>query len=200
MANSKRKCKQCKEYFLASESIKTPAGTFCSLDHAIKFANESTKKAKERAAKKEKQKQTEFDKVRKKNLMTRGEWYKKLQVVFNQYIRERDKNEPCCTCGTTKTNIQYHAGHFYAVGAGGGDRRRFEQTNVHKQCSTCNNYLSGNVLAYRRFIISKYGQEHYDYLKNINNFPLLKDKFPHWSDIENEITRLRQEIKKLKNQ
>lgn len=183
MAVKKHRCLYCKEFF--EDTIKTRVGRFCSFDHAIAYANKKTQKA-------EKKEQKKKDTQRKKELMSRAEWYNKLQGLVNQYVRlVRDVNESCCTCGTTNPNIKYDAGHY--IPQKGYDPRRFELTNIHKQCSVqCNQHGSGRRAEYEEFIIRKYGKEHLDWLKNETNHKSLKEAFPHWQDIENEIKRYRQ--------
>ena len=42
---------------------------------------------------------------------------------------------------------------------------RFEPLNVNKQCSACNNHLSGNIVEYRKALINKIGLEHLEWLE-----------------------------------
>ena len=89
-------------------------------------------------------------------LKTRSDWLKDAQVVFNQYIRERDKLEPCISCSRHHQG-QYHAGHYLSTGA--RPNLRFVENNVHKQCQPCNTHLSGNLINYRINLIQKIGVE-----------------------------------------
>lgn len=182
MANKSRRCTYCKEYKLATDGVKHPAGFFCNFDHAIKYANKKTTKTKQKKERAE-------TKQRKKELMTRSQWYDRLQKLVNQYITKvRDINEPCCTCGTSNPSIKYDAGHFFTRAA--RSDIRFELTNIHKQCSVrCNQHGSGMRNEHEKFIIEKYGQDHLDWL--ILEKPPLKEQFPNWQDIESEILRYR---------
>lgn len=94
----------------------------------------------------------------KARAMTWTAHIKELQdKYFNPYIRERDKNEPCISCKTTK-DVQYHAGHYMA--AGNYSFLRFNEDNVHKQCGkNCNKELHGNLHEYRINLIKKIGLE-----------------------------------------
>ena len=186
MANSKRECKYCKEY--SAEFIKVPAGTFCTFDHALKFANEKQSRDAKRARSKADRKDRATTKQRKKELMTRTEWYNKLQTLVNQYVKYRDRNEPCCTCGTTNPNIKYDAGHFFTRAA--RPDIRFELTNIHIQCSMkCNQHGSGMRAEYTQFIIKRYGADHLAWLESEGK--PLKEQFPSWENIEKEIIRYR---------
>lgn len=153
MANSKRKCKWCKEY--VSEWVTVPAGTFCTIAHAMEFANQP--KERERASQKR-------VKAKKNALLDndRSHWLKKAQAAFNAFIRARDDGNSCISCGRFHDG-QYHAGHYRTVGA--NPELRFEELNCHKQCSVCNNHLSGNLVNYRIGLVSKVGQESVDWLE-----------------------------------
>ena len=86
--------------------------------------------------------------------------------TFNKYIRLRDKDEPCISCGYIsdgKNSRQWHAGHYRP--AGQNTALRFDERNVHKQCSICNNYKSGNLVAYRENLIKKIGIEEVERLE-----------------------------------
>jgi hypothetical protein len=190
MANKKRRCVNCKEYFFVDEMLHNNAGWFCSVDCVAEYAANKVDKEKKKAHKAEKAAKRASKNEKEKELMTRTQWYAKLQRIVNQYVRWRDRDEPCCTCGTTNQNIKYDAGHFIAQKI--ADPRRFELTNIHKQCSVkCNVYGAGKRKEYRDFIISKYGQDHLEWLECDDNHKPLKEVFPHWTDIEKEIVRYR---------
>jgi hypothetical protein len=76
---------------------------------------------------------------------------------FHKFIRTRDKDLPCISCGRY-TKLQ--AGHFYS--AGNHPSVRFNEDNVNGQCIQCNHFLSGNLLPYRANLIKKIGQERVD--------------------------------------
>ena len=149
----KRKCKYCKNFI--SDFIKVPAGVFCDMDHAIKFAQEAAEK-KRQAIKKKQIKEFNKETRRLKNeIKSRAQWLKEAQKNFNKFIRERDKADPCISCGKHHVG-QYHAGHYKSVG-GNPESLRFNEDNCHKQCSICNNHLSGNIGNYRVNLIKKIG-------------------------------------------
>ena len=85
------------------------------------------------------------------------------QKAFNRYIRLRDSNLPCISCGTTN-HVIYCAGHFRTRGA--VPALRFDEFNVNKQCNKrCNLELSGNIAGYRDGLIAKYGQDKLEWLE-----------------------------------
>jgi hypothetical protein len=106
----------------------------------------------------------------KDGLKTRSDYLSELQVIFNTYIRLRDKDESCISCSTQK-DVKYDAGHFYSVGA--YPNIRFNEDNCHKQCSNnCNVHLSGNVHEYRPRLIEKIGIARFNHLNKVKNEPL----------------------------
>ena len=80
---------------------------------------------------------------RKEAILTVSDWTKKAQVEFNRYIRQRDKDLPCISCGRHDAEIKesfrggkWDAGHFLSRGA--FPELRFEPDNCHRQCKSCN--------------------------------------------------------------
>ena len=95
-------------------------------------------------------------KVRKEKLKSRADHLKDTQTAFNAWVRERDAELPCISCGRHHAG-QYHSGHYRTVGA--SPELRFEPLNAWKQCAPCNNYLSGNLINYRISLLQKIGEE-----------------------------------------
>jgi len=151
MPNANRRCTGCKGYFARDSFIKTGAGYFHSYECAASYG---LKKSKDDAHKKLKKKVRSNDK---------SHWTKKAQSTFNKYIRLRDSKHPCISCGRFHTG-QYHAGHYRTVGA--NPELRFDERNCHKQCSACNNHLSGNIVNYRINLIRKIGEEEVNRLES----------------------------------
>jgi len=77
---------------------------------------------------------------------------KKAQDKFNAWIRKRDKELGCISCGS---GID-HAGHYFS--AGHYSSLRFNERNVNGQCLRCNNFLHGNLIRYRQGLIVRYGE------------------------------------------
>lgn len=95
-------------------------------------------------------------KVRKEKLKTRADHLKDTQHAFNAWVRARDADLPCISCGRHHEG-QYHAGHYRTVGA--NPELRFEPLNAWKQCAPCNNHLSGNLINYRISLLQRIGEE-----------------------------------------
>lgn len=140
-----KKCKYCKQEF---EPFR-PLQSVCSPGCAILLAKDKEKKKSKKQWNKKKERL-------RKELMTLPKLKAKARQIFQSWIRERDKNLPCISCGKT-TAEQWDGGHYLKAEIYSG--LIFDERNVHKQCSYCNNYLAGNPLEYRRGLISRYGEE-----------------------------------------
>jgi DNA repair exonuclease SbcCD ATPase subunit len=99
----------------------------------------------------------------KERVKTRSQWQKEAQAAFNAYIRERDKDLPCVSCGRHHDG-QYHAGHYRTTAS--APQLRFDERNVWKQCAPCNNHLSGNIANYRPELIKRIGLEQVEDIEN----------------------------------
>ena len=97
----------------------------------------------------------------KEELKTVQELIKATQIIFNKYIRLRDKNELCISCKQVPKKI--NAGHFW--NANNHWNVRFDEDNVHVQCEKCNSYLSGNLIEYRTNLLMKIGAERFSQLE-----------------------------------
>ena len=153
MALKKRKCKVCKDEFTQSR----PLQTVCSLACASQFAK-----------KKEQEKRKAEIRRMKEDLKTYGDWLKDLQKVFNRYIRLRDKDKGCISCGKPLVG-KYDAGHYRTVGA--CPELRFNEFNTWGQCVFCNQHQHGNIVEYRIRLVERIGQDKVEWLEG-NHEPL----------------------------
>lgn len=126
-------------------------------------------------------------KARKEKLKSRAEHLKECQAIFNQYIRLRDADKPCVSCGRPATwDGQWHASHYRSVGS--TPALRFNPLNVHRACSICNSHLSGNIMGYRPELVRRIGEEavlalegpHEPLKLTIEDIKALKAKFRAW--------------------
>lgn len=85
----------------------------------------------------------------------------KAQAVFNKWIRERDKGQPCISCNSGQPN---QAGHYLSQGH--HSALRFNEDNTNLQCVRCNLFLHGNAIGYRKGLIKKIGEERVLALEN----------------------------------
>lgn len=167
----RRKCTVCREWFHPARDGQYVCSYECACVHG-KAANDAAKAEKQR--KEKKRRQEEEKAVRKHQAERRmavkplSYFIKQAQHAFNEFIRYRDRNLPCISCGRDHEG-QYHAGHFRTTGA--NSELRFDEDNCHKQCSACNNHLSGNLTAYRPALIAKIGQARFDALMGPHTLP-----------------------------
>ena len=108
-------------------------------------------KAKKYLAKVEKESD---DKIREK-LKTLGKFESEAKTEFQRYIRKRDAELPCISCGTEQTDL-WDGGHFKKAELYSGVI--FDEMNCHKQCRKCNRFLGGNELNFREGLIVRYGE------------------------------------------
>lgn len=147
-------CKECGEKFQPMNSLVKCCSIHCAIAYGKKEAPKQ-EKAKRRTALKA---FNDSD----KNILKR-----KAIQVFNTYIRKRDEKLPCVSCGYDKDARQFHAGHYRP--AGNVAILRFNEQNVWKQCSICNNHLSGNLVQYRAELIKRIGIEAVEELESTNS-------------------------------
>lgn len=122
-------------------------------------------------AEKEAKRRHKADKARVK---TMGEVLRETQQAFNDYIRARDKGKPCISCGRPDDGQhQRHAGHYRAVGAGGGSPVRFHPVNCASQCSQCNVYGGGGLHpGYRPELINRFGLAAVEEVERLHSIPV----------------------------
>ena len=145
-------CNICKKSFETKNSL----AKCCGYDCAIIYARNQQQKVIDKN-------HIKFKKEGLEKLKTKSVYLKEVQKIFNQYIRLRDKDSGCISCGNI-SNVKFDAGHFYSVGA--YPNLRFNEDNVHKQCSNyCNVNLSGNIHEYIPRLIQKIGQQRFDELE-----------------------------------
>lgn len=176
-------CRMCKALFIPRSSTQIA----CGLECAIKYA-EKKREAKELNEYKVQKRAT---REAKEKFKTRSEWMKEVQTVFNSFIRARDKNLGCCSCDKPASwQGQWHASHYRSVGS--APELRFEELNVHKSCSVCNNHLSGNIMNYRIKLVEKIGKQAVEWLEG-------KHEAKHYTiDDLKELKRIyREKIKQL---
>jgi hypothetical protein len=160
----------------------TPLQAFCNEEHRYQYAMSNSKSLASRAAERRQKAQGKKDREAKVAARPKSWYTKEAQKWFNKFIRLRDDKEPCISCQRHHTG-QYHAGHYRTVGS--APELRYEEDNCHKQCSACNNHLSGNIVNYRPNLINKIGQERVDWLEgphkpaklSIDNLKLIIEKY-----------------------
>lgn len=154
MALKQKTCKSCRQKFVPSRPMQTACTPACAIAMAER---KRQKQAQQEEARKRREARQALERIK-----TRAQWLKEAQTAFNAFIRARDADRPCISCGRHH-NGQYHAGHYLSVGS--SPALRFEELNVWKQCAPCNNHLSGNAVLYRRALVELIGAEKVEWLE-----------------------------------
>lgn len=149
-----KKCKCCPTKFTPRNSLQT----VCSPKCAIQLANQLS----DRKQKRQEKALRDDLRLRREKLKGVSEWQKEAQVAFNRYIRWRDFNKDCVSCGGAlqhsgnyTTGSAVDASHYRSRGA--ASHLKFNLFNVHSACTRCNRQLSGNAVEYRIRLIKRIG-------------------------------------------
>jgi len=172
------KCKFCKKQFTQFNSL----NKVCSIKCAIELGK--LKPAKVNYKKVNSQLKSEA----KEKLETYSQKVNKAKVIFQKWIRERDKNEPCISCGTLTAN-EWHASHFKKAEIYSGVI--FNEINVWRSCKKCNVFLNGNELNYRERLVKKIGLEAVIALEELAN----ETRTKKWTIEELQLIKTKYKIK-----
>lgn len=148
------RCRFCKERYTPTRPMQPCCDKFeCKCAFASAHASKARKKREQAEAQAEKEARKAIRQAKEK-LKTVRDYLKEAQVAFNAYIRERDKDQPCISCGRFHQG-SWDAGHYRTVGA--AYSLRFDESNCHRQCVPCNQHKSGNVVEYRIGLVQRIG-------------------------------------------
>lgn len=150
-----RKCKVCHKKYKPLRPMQTVCGEIDCLIGAAEIAREKKIQAEE---KRERQRIRE----RKQELKPIQYWLKRAEKACNAYVRARDADQPCISCGTWDAD-EWHAGHFLPVGR--AKSIRFDAAGINRQCSQCNTHFNGNATLYEVNLIKKIGLADVERLK-----------------------------------
>lgn len=175
MKLGKRKCSYCKEEFQKTSPLQYTC--FPPKECSWKYQEELRKKKFLREAGKEKK--VFYDKNKKLS-----QYESEARRPFQKWIRWRDRERPCISCGATKAK-QWDGGHLYKAEIYSG--LIFDENNCHRQCSQCNDYNSGNELAYREGLIKRYGE---DYVKELE---AKKDRLRNYKYSKEQLVEIKTE-------
>jgi hypothetical protein len=146
----------CRNKFEPTE--RHPFAVACCTGCEIILAKQHIQKieaARERKARREVKAQRMADKERLIQLEPLEYFHKLAERAFNAFIRARDADKPCISCGRSNAE-KWDAGHYIAVGA--NRTLRYDEDNVHKQCSRpCNKDKGGNSIEYRKELLNRIG-------------------------------------------
>ena len=145
-----KKCKMCGNEFTPYRSTQKVCTAKCGIEYGIR----QTAKREQVEVKAYKQKLRTEKREAKEKLKTYSQRVNEVKVIFQRYIRMRDANLPCISCGAVTSSV-WDAGHYKKAELYSGVI--FNELNTNKQCGKCNRYLGGNELNYRVGLIAKIG-------------------------------------------
>ena len=154
-----KKCRICKKEFEPFSSLARVCSGKCALELV-----------KQKKDKKHKKELIAFRKGDKSIAKLRAE----AQKEVNAYIRLRDENKPCISCGAVSVQIYggyrgaggWDAGHYRSRGS--CKHLAFNCYNISKQCVKCNRFDSGSAVDFRLGLIKRIGLERVERLENDN--------------------------------
>jgi len=165
VANSKLKCKWCKEYKEAKYFITVPGGRFCSLGCIHLFIDDKQERSRLKAIAKAYGNNSGRKKGKTKNDCNNDLKTRKgaAKTACHAYIRARDKGLPCICCGEP-TGADSQAGHW--IPSGQNPQVRYDEDNIHLQNLNCNYFKGGDSGNYKYNLIKKIGIERTETLES----------------------------------
>ena len=185
-----KRCKDCKGLFQPFKSLQPRC-----MDCAIKKGKDDARKKSIKAIEDRKKEFRAETRSRKLALKGKSEYKKEAQAAFNAFIRQRDIELPCISCGNfTADRIGggWDAGHYKSRGS--APELAFTELNCHKQCKRCNNQLSGNIVNYRQGLLKKVGQGKLDWIEGPH--PLLKLTIDDYQAIKKKYRKMLRDMQK----
>jgi hypothetical protein len=167
------KCKQCSKEFKQNNSLHV----ICSYTCYAQWTN-----------KKEIEKRLKEYKI---NVVKLSDLESLAKIQFQKWVRKRDENLPCISCGTSKTN-QWDGSHYLSAEQYSGVI--FNEMNVNKACCYCNRNLYGNPIEYRKGMIKKYG------LFAVEGLEELANETRHYKFTKDELIEIAKNYKQLNKQ
>lgn len=188
-AVKQKKCryKECKKEFTPYNSLEQ----YCSLDCKIKDTLVKVRKENNKAASEEKREWNKYKKEFKKKDKSVSKKIQAVRKPFQMWIRMRDADKPCISCGTYYSDI-WDGGHYSKAETYTG--MIFNENNCHKQCRKCNKYLDGNESNYRIGLIKRIGEAAVIEIENTRD----SLKSYKWSD--DELKEIKDKYTKLLKQ
>lgn len=183
-------CKHCKKKFQQKNiMLRYCCETDECREACAKFVLETKKKAIERLTKK---REKDVLKAKKEKLKTLSQYEAEAKKEFQKYVRNRDKDLPCISCGAKDT--LFDGGHFRKAEIYSG--LIFDERNAHKQCRRCNRYLGGNEGEYRVGLANRFGEAFVKQLENdsirLRNYKYTKEQL---IDIKEHYRELNKQFK-----
>lgn len=147
----------------------------------------------------EKKKEKLIDEQQKKAKREKKEWYAENKTltehehdarrVFQEWVRLRDKDLGCISCGKLNAT-QYDGGHYLDANKYSG--LIFHVDNCHKQCSRpCNKDKHGDLINYRIGLIKRIGEV------RVVSLEENKDRLRTYKYTKDELLQIKSKYKQL---
>lgn len=147
------KVKACGAKFEPFSPMQIVCGPTCAAKYAADKRERAERLAKIAERRKDRAKLDSYKSIRK--------LIAEAQTAFNAFIRLRDADKNCISCGRPwpiewGKGGRFDAGHYRS--AGSADHLRFHEMNCHGQCKQCNGPNGqGRHIDYRLGLIDRYG-------------------------------------------
>ncbi len=169
------KCKQCKT---KKDNLKIfGLSLFCNSECAYEFARKKTSIQKGSKIKK-KEAASDHRKLKESTSKTR---IKAAKLACHLYIRTRDQNLGCISCGKALVLGKFDAGHY--MESGNFSFTRYHELNIHGQCTECNRFKGARLNEYEKNLRLKLGDEKVDWIHDNKN-TVIKRTIEDYRDIE----------------
>lgn len=152
MANSKKRCRNCKKYKPSNDMLHLNGGNYCDIECATSYGFKNKEKGKKIKHNQEKKKFKLSDRKIRRSA---------LKKACHDYIRERDRGKSCICCDRLLGD-DYHAGHW--LESGNNPKIRYDEDNIHGQTIYCNTYKGGDSGDYEKNLRLRIGDERVDRL------------------------------------
>lgn len=152
-----KKCRMCPSTFIQRSSLHS----CCSIPCAQAYA----KRLRERKEAREAKADRKVTRERKEAIKPLQQLFNECKTVAQKYSRWRDRFDGCISCDKPANwHGQWHGSHFRP--AGNFKAVALNLLNIHKACSECNNFKSGNLIPFQDSLIKKIGQDKVEWLKS----------------------------------
>lgn len=166
-----RTCKVCRTKFKPHDSFQWWCSPACGTELAMKKVEQKRKKE-EVARRKQAAALRRQQKAERERAKPLTQLCSEAQTEVNRYIRARDRNNGCISCGSPDVD---DAGHFIHAGSKyRTSRLRFDERVIHGQCARCNRFAGGgNNAEFREGLIHRYGEQ---YVNEIDQLKQMADR------------------------
>jgi hypothetical protein len=179
--------KVCRKKFTPFRDTQTVCDYVC--------ANNYQAQLREKKAKEEQQGWKKRKAETEERLKTWMDYFQEALNLFNEFIRLRDKDKDCISCGAKAGTYRISSGHFHPQGT--YKSTALNEDNAHGQCwFNCNKNKHGNLSEYRPRLIERIGIDRVNEIDRLKN-ETIKRTIPELQQLKAHYRRKINELKKL---